>query len=520
MNTYLLIFTDIASAVVGLVAGWMISRHIGRGKVTDAEKTAEKILLDAQKEADNLKKEKTLEAKDEIFKLRQNLENEIKLRRSDLQKTENKLTARELNLDRRHDLLTTREKELDESESNLKGREERVQKREGELDDLMEEQNRRLEKVSGISNEEAKRILMQNLVEKAKQEAAQSVKEIKDRARQQANREAKEIIIQAIQRTAANHSTETTVSVVNLPSDEMKGRIIGREGRNIRSFESATGVEVIVDDTPEAVVLSGFDPFRREVARISLERLVIDGRIHPTRIEEVVEKTKLEMEEKLVEEGEKALMECGIASMHIELVKLLGKLNYRTSYGQNVLQHAIEVSYLTGLMAATLGLDGNLAKRAGLLHDIGKAIDRYTDGTHTQIGLEIAKKYGEGPIVQNAIAAHHEDVEIISPISVLVQAADAVSGSRPGARRETLETYIKRLDGLEGLAKSFAGVGKAYAIQAGREIRVMVEHDKIDDAMSEQQATDIAEKIQNDMEYPGQIKVTVIREYRAIDYAK
>ncbi|HNS73369.1 MAG TPA: ribonuclease Y [bacterium] len=520
MNTYLLIFTDIASAVVGLVAGWMISRHIGRGKVTDAEKTAEKILLDAQKEADNLKKEKTLEAKDEIFKLRQNLENEIKLRRSDLQKTENKLTARELNLDRRHDLLTTREKELDESESNLKGREERVQKREGELDDLMEEQNRRLEKVSGISNEEAKRILMQNLVEKAKQEAAQSVKEIKDRARQQANREAKEIIIQAIQRTAANHSTETTVSVVNLPSDEMKGRIIGREGRNIRSFESATGVEVIVDDTPEAVVLSGFDPFRREVARISLERLVIDGRIHPTRIEEVVEKTKLEMEEKLVEEGEKALMECGIASMHIELVKLLGKLNYRTSYGQNVLQHAIEVSYLTGLMAATLGLDGNLAKRAGLLHDIGKAIDRYTDGTHTQIGLEIAKKYGEGPIVQNAIAAHHEDVEIISPISVLVQAADAVSGSRPGARRETLETYIKRLDGLEGLAKSFAGVGKAYAIQAGREIRVMVEHDKIDDAMSEQLATDIAEKIQNDMEYPGQIKVTVIREYRAIDYAK
>ncbi len=520
MNTYLLIFTDIASAVVGLVAGWMISRHIGRGKVTDAEKTAEKILLDAQKEADNLKKEKTLEAKDEIFKLRQNLENEIKLRRSDLQKTENKLTARELNLDRRHDLLTTREKELDESESNLKGREERVQKREGELDDLMEEQNRRLEKVSGISNEEAKRILMQNLVEKAKQEAAQSVKEIKDRARQQANREAKEIIIQAIQRTAANHSTETTVSVVNLPSDEMKGRIIGREGRNIRSFESATGVEVIVDDTPEAVVLSGFDPFRREVARISLERLVIDGRIHPTRIEEVVEKTKLEMEEKLVEEGEKALMECGIASMHIELVKLLGKLNYRTSYGQNVLQHAIEVSYLTGLMAATLGLDGNLAKRAGLLHDIGKAIDRYTDGTHTQIGLEIAKKYGEGPIVQNAIAAHHEDVEIISPISVLVQASDAVSGSRPGARRETLETYIKRLDGLEGLAKSFAGVGKAYAIQAGREIRVMVEHDKIDDAMSEQLATDIAEKIQNDMEYPGQIKVTVIREYRAIDYAK
>ena len=520
MDTSLALVIVLACAIVAFISGWMVSRYIGRGKVTDAEKIAEKIVADAKKESENLKKEKTLEAKDEIFKLKQNLENEIKSRRADLQKTENKFTSRELNLDRRHDLLTKKEKELDDSDERVKNREERVQRREAELDEMVEEQNRRLEKVSGMSNEEAKRILMQNLVEKAKQEAAQAVKEIKDRARQQANREAKEIVIQAIQRTAANHSTETTVSVVNLPSDEMKGRIIGREGRNIRSFESATGVEVIVDDTPEAVVLSGFDPFRREIARISLERLVVDGRIHPTRIEEVVEKAKQEMEEKLVEEGEKALMECGIASMHVELVKLLGKLNYRTSYGQNVLQHAIEVSYLTGLMAAALDLDGNLAKRAGLLHDIGKAIDRYTDGTHTQIGLEIAKKYGEGPIVQNAIASHHEDVEIISPISVLVQAADAVSGSRPGARRETLETYIKRLDGLEGLAKSFAGVGKAYAIQAGREIRVMVEHDKIDDAMSEQLATDIAEKIQSDMEYPGQIKVTVIREYRAIDYAK
>lgn len=520
MDTYLVILIALAAAAAAFVGGWLVSRHIGRGKVAEAEKMADKLISDARKEAENLKKEKTLEAKDEIFKHRQNLENEIKNRRADLQKVENKLTGREMNLDRRHDLLTTREKELDETEARLKDREEHVHRREDDLDALIEEQNHRLEKISGISNEEARRILMQNLVEKAKQEAAQSIKEIKDRARQQANREAKEIIIQAIQRTAANHSTETTVSVVNLPSDEMKGRIIGREGRNIRSFESATGVEVIVDDTPEAVVLSGFDPFRREIARISLERLVIDGRIHPTRIEEVVEKTKQEMEEKLVEEGEKALMECGIASMHVELVKLLGKLKYRTSYGQNVLQHAIEVAYLCGLMAAALDLDGNLAKRAGLLHDIGKAIDRYTDGTHTEIGLEIAKKYGEGPIVQNAIAAHHEDVPIISPISVLVQAADAVSGSRPGARRETLETYIKRLDGLEGVAKSFAGVGKAYAIQAGREVRVMVEHEKIDDAMSEQLATDIAEKIQSEMEYPGQIKVTVIREYRAIDYAK
>ncbi len=508
------------TALVSLLVGWFIAKFIGQGKVANAEKTADKILNDAKKEADNIKKEKILEGKDEVFKLKQNIENETKARRNELQKLENKFAARELNLDRRHDLLTKKENDLDEMETQIRAREEQVTARNAELSGLFEEQNRRLEKISGISNEEAKRILMQNLVEKAKQEAAQLVKEIKDRARQQANREAKEIIIQAIQRTAADHSTETTVSVVNLPSDEMKGRIIGREGRNIRSFEAATGVEVIVDDTPEAVVLSGFDPFRREIARISLERLVADGRIHPTRIEEVVEKAKQEMEEKLVEDGEKALMECGIASIHPELVKLLGKLNYRTSYGQNVLQHGIEVAYLTGLMATSLGLDGNLAKRAGLLHDIGKSIDRYTDGTHTQIGLEIAKKYGEGPIVQNAIASHHEDVEVISPISILVQAADAVSGSRPGARRETLETYIKRLEGLENLAKSFAGVGKAYAIQAGREIRVMVEHDKIDDATAEQLATDIAEKIQSEMEYPGQIKVTVIREYRAIDFAK
>ncbi len=518
METMILIVA--ATALVSLIVGWFVAKFIGKGKVANAEKAAEKIINDAKKESENIKKEKILEAKDEVFKLKQNIENETKARRTELQKLENKFSARELNLDRRHDLLTKKEKDLDDLETRMRTREEQVKNRDEELTGLIEEQNRRLEKISGISNEEAKRILMQNLVEKAKQEAAQLVKEIKDRARQQANREAKEIIIQAIQRTAADHSTETTVSVVNLPSDEMKGRIIGREGRNIRSFESATGVEVIVDDTPEAVVLSGFDPFRREVARISLERLVADGRIHPTRIEEVVEKAKQEMEEKLVEEGEKALMECGIASMHPELVKLLGKLNYRTSYGQNVLQHAVEVSYLTGLMASSLGLDGNLAKRAGLLHDIGKSIDRYTEGTHTQIGLEIAKKYGEGPIVQNAIASHHEDVEVISPISILVQAADAVSGSRPGARRETLETYIKRLDGLENLAKSFAGVGKAYAIQAGREIRVMVEHEKIDDATAEQLATDIAEKIQSEMEYPGQIKVTVIREYRAIDFAK
>ncbi|MBN1999900.1 ribonuclease Y [candidate division KSB1 bacterium] len=520
MDILLVIFIVFCAAVLSFIGGWIVSRYIGQKKLANAEKLAEKIVQDAEKEARNLKKEKQLEAKDEWLRLKQNLDNEIKAKRHELNKTESKLNTRQLNLDRRHDLLSKKEKDLEEIQSRLKGKEEKVNFLHESLEKNLEEQNRRLEKISGISNEEAKRILMQNLIEKAKQDAAREVKEIKDRARQTANREAKEIIIQAIQRTAADHSTETTVSVVNLPSDEMKGRIIGREGRNIRSFETATGVEVIVDDTPEAVVLSGFDPFRREIARISLEKLVSDGRIHPARIEEVVEKTAKEMEENLVEVGERALLETGLGGMHTELIKLLGKLKYRTSYGQNVLQHAIEVSYLSGLIAASLDLDGNLAKRAGLLHDIGKAIDRYTEGTHTQIGVEIAKKYGEGPIVQNAIASHHEDVEPISPISVLVQAADAVSSSRPGARRETLESYVKRLENLETVAKSFAGVGKAYAIQAGREIRVIVEHEKIDDASCEQLSSDIAEKIQSDMEYPGQIKVTVIREFRAIDYAK
>jgi len=376
--------------VVAGLAGWLTSKHIGQNRVKDAEATAQRIIADAKKEAENLKKEKQLEAKDEWLRLKQNFENETKARRNELSKIENKLNARELNLDRRHDLLTKKEKDLDDREGELKKKDEKVEKREADVTLIIEEQSRRLEKISGISQEDAKKILIQNMSEKAKQEAAQLVKEIKDRARQSANREAKEIIIQAIQRTAADHSTETTVSVVNLPSDEMKGRIIGREGRNIRSFEQATGVEVIVDDTPEAVVLSGFDPFRREIARVALERLVADGRIHPTRIEELVEKVKQEMEENLVTDGEQALLECGITSMHPELVKLLGKLKFRTSYGQNVLQHSIEVSYLCGLMAASLDLDGNLAKRAALLHDIGKAIDRYTDGTHTQIGVEVA----------------------------------------------------------------------------------------------------------------------------------
>lgn len=510
----------VAVGVIAFISGWLSNKKIGQAKIANAEKMAEKIIKDAESTATTLKKEKLLEVKDEWIKLKQNFENETKSRRNELTKLEKQLANREINMDRKVDLLTNKEKKFSQLEKSLSEREIKVSRLEGELERIIKEQNEKLEKISGISNEEAKKILMENLIDKAKQEAAQIIKDIKDQARQNGSREAKEIIIQAIQRTAADHSVETTVSVVNLPNEEMKGRIIGREGRNIRAFETATGIEVIVDDTPEAVILSGFDPLRREVARISLEKLITDGRIHPARIEEVVEKTQKEMEERIVEIGEQTLLETGVHNVNPELVKLLGKLNYRTSYGQNVLQHAKEVSFLAGLMAADLGLDASLAKRAGLLHDLGKAIDKTTEGTHTEIGSEIAKKYKEHPVVINAIACHHEDVEPISPISILVQAADAVSGSRPGARRETLEGYVKRLQKLEQLAESFSGVVKTYAIQAGREVRVMVEHEQIDDAMADQLASDIANKIQAEMEYPGQIKVTVIREYRSINYAK
>lgn len=510
----------VAVGVVTFISGWLSSKKIGQGKIANAEKFAEKVIADAERTAETLKKEKLLEVKDEWIKLKQNFENETKSRRLEIMQLEKQLTNREINMDRKVDLLNKKEKDLLQLDKNLKAKSSKIANREAELENLINEQNKRLEKISGISNEEAKKILMENLINKAKQESAQIIKDIKDQARQTAKKEAKEIIIQAIQRTAADHSVETTVSVVNLPNDEMKGRIIGREGRNIRAFEQATGIEVIVDDTPEAIILSGFDPYRREIARIAIEKLITDGRIHPARIEEVVDKSKAEMEEKIVEIGEQAVIDTGIHGVHPELVKLLGKLNYRTSYGQNVLQHSMEVAFLSGLIAAELELDATLAKRAGLLHDIGKAIDKTTEGTHTEIGVEIAKKYKEPSVVLNAIACHHEDVEPISPIGVLVQAADAISGSRPGARRETLEGYVKRLNKLEELAKSFDGVIKTYAIQAGREVRVMVEHEKIDDAMADQLVSDIAQKIQEEMEYPGQIKVTVIREYRAIDYAK
>lgn len=508
------------TALIGVVVGWALRMLTDQKRVDSANKTAERILEEAEKTAETIKKEKLLEAKDEHLQLRSKFEAEMEARRKKLEIFERKLTDTDLALKQRQGELESGLRSLQSDRDRLFHQERELEKKSAQLESRLQEANQQLERIARMTQEEALKQLKQNLTERAKVETAEQIKEMREQARLTANREAKEIVVQAIQRSAVEHSVETTVSVVNLPNDEIKGRIIGREGRNIRAFENITGVDIIVDDTPETVVLSGFDPFRREVARIALERLMADGRIHPGRIEEVVKKVGTEMEEHILELGEQACLDVGVHGLHPELVKLLGKLHYRTSYGQNVLQHSVEVAFLAGLMAAELELDGKLAKRAGLLHDIGKAIDRYTEGTHTSIGLDLAKKYREGKIVQNAIAAHHEDTEAISPISVLVQAADAVSGSRPGARRETLEGYIKRLERLEELATSFSGVSKVFAIQAGREIRVMVDAEKTDDRSSQELAAEIAKKIQEEMEYPGQIRVTVIREFRAVDFAK
>ncbi|MFH0931209.1 MAG: ribonuclease Y [Candidatus Zixiibacteriota bacterium] len=515
-----LIVLGVAIAVLSFFMGWFVSRRIGEAKLAKAEELARKIVLEAEKEAEIKKKEAVLEAKDESYKAKVNFERELANKRLEFQKIEKRLQEREINLDRKVDILNKKDREIQNKEKILYAREKAIRSRDEELNRLISDQNRQLERIAQMTTEEAKKLLMSNLENQARQEATQLIREIKEKAEETAEKEAKNIIISAIQRCAADHTVESTVSVVNLPNEEMKGRIIGREGRNIRSFETATGIDVIVDDTPEAVILSGYDPIRREIARMSLEKLILDGRIHPARIEEIITKTQKEMEIIIRETGEQACFDVGIHGLHPELIKLLGKLQYRTSYGQNVLQHSKEVSFIAGLMAAELELDANLAKRAGLLHDIGKAVDRETEGTHSQIGYNIAQKYGEHPVVLNAILSHHEDVPMESPYSIMVQSADAISGARPGARRETLEGYIKRLEKLEELADSFKGVTKAYAIQAGREIRIIVEHEHIDDAGAANLAQEIAKKIEAEMEYPGQIKVTVIRETRAIEYAK
>ncbi len=520
MENTITIAIAVGAAAIAFLVGWWISRRVGESKLAKAEDQAKKIIADAEKEAQIKKKEAILEAKDEWYKTKLKVEREIQEKKGEIVRLEKRLQDRESSLDRKVDILNRKEREILNKEKIIYAREKANRFREEELNRLIATQNKQLERIAQMTSEEAKKILLKNLESEARQEAAQFIKEIKEKAEETAEKEAKNIIIQAIQRCAADHTVESTVSVVSLPNDEMKGRIIGREGRNIRSFEIETGIDVIVDDTPEAVILSGYDPIRREIARMSLEKLVVDGRIHPARIEEVVTKSKKEMGVIIRETGEQACFDLGIHGLHPELVKLLGKLRYRTSYGQNVLHHSTEVAYLCGIMAAELGLDSNLAKRSGLLHDIGKAVDKESEGTHSQIGYNMALKYGEHPFVLNAIAAHHEDVPHESPYSILVQAADAVSGARPGARRETLEAYIKRLEKLEELADSFKGVAKAYAIQAGREIRIIVEHEQIDDSKSVELASQIAKKIEAELEYPGQIKVTVIRETRSVEYAK
>lgn len=520
MDVIVLIPMVIVLVVLFFYLGWLFNSKIGKKSLVSADEKAKQIITEAQKEANNIKREKLLEVKDEWYKKKVEFDNEVNQKRQKINNLEKQLNNREENIEKKFDLVIKKERDNKQSEKEILELKKNIEQKFSEVEKLEAEQNARLEKISGLTSDEAKKMLIENMINQAKAEVSRVVKDIHDRAKLDAKKDAQKIIVQAIQRTAADHSIETTVSVVQIQNDEMKGRIIGKEGRNIRAFEAATGVDVIVDDTPEAVILSSFDQFRREVARVSLEKLITDGRIHPARIEEVVEKVRQELEEELIRDGENTIMQLGLHNMHQELIKHVGRMKYRSSYGQNLLQHSIEVAYLTGIMAAEVGLDTTLAKRAGLLHDIGKTVDKSVEGPHALLGYELTKKYKEHPIVVNAVGSHHEDIEMEHPIAPLVQAADAISGARPGARREPLESYVKRLENLEALAKSFEGVAKTYAIQAGREVRVVVEHDKIDDIVADKLAHDIASKIESEMEYPGQIKVTVIREVRKIGYAR
>jgi ribonuclease Y len=520
LEIYILIPLFVGLCGITFYLGWYLNAKSTKTKLMTADEQAKKILDDAEKTALTMKKEKLLEVKDEWYRKKQEFDSDYQTRKNKLKAFEKQLLDKEETFDKKMDNISRKEKNIEKLEKDFNNKLISITDKEEKLEGLLQEQNIKLEKISGLTADEAKNILMENLVSETKRDCASTLKEIRDDMKLESKRIAKNLIVQAIQRSAADHSVETTVSVLNIQNDELKGRIIGKEGRNVRAFEAATGVDIIVDDTPEAITISAFDPFRREVAKVAMERLIADGRIHPTRIEEVVEKVKKELEEELIRIGENALIETGIHGLHPEMIRLVGKMKYRSSYGQNVLQHSIEVAHLCGIMAVELGLDPILAKRGGLLHDIGKVIDRDVEGPHAILGYELAKKYKEHPVVCNAIGAHHEDMEMESPIAVIVQAADAISGARPGARRESVEGYVKRLEKLEELAKSFEGVGKTYAIQAGREVRVIVEHEKINDALADQLSVDIAAKIQEEMEYPGQIKVTVIRERRSVAYAK
>jgi ribonucrease Y len=506
--------------VIGFLITYLAGKKMAATMVADAERLAKSTVNEAEKEAHAIKKEKLLEAKEEIAKEKQKAQAERDSKDAKLRTFEKELRRREDGVDEKYETIAKKEKTLAQKEQDLARQQSETEAQAKKINVLLEEQNDRLERITGMSKDDAKKFLIENMVNDAKAEAAVYVKEVRDEAKVNARKEAQRITLMAIQRTASDHCVESTVSVVSIQSDEMKGRIIGKEGRNIRAFEAATGIDLIIDDTPEAVVISGFDAFRREVARVSLERLMTDGRIHPARIEEVVEKVQKELEEEVIRVGENALMELGIHNIHPEMTRYVGKMKYRSSYGQNLLAHSIEVGFLCGIMANELGLDVNLAKRAGLLHDIGKCVDRDLEGPHALLGMELSKKYKEHPTVVNAIGAHHDDIEMETPIAVLVQSADSISGARPGARRESLENYIKRLQQLEEIATSFDGVTKTYAIQAGREIRVMIQPDRIDDLTADQIANDIAKRIEEEMEYPGQIKVTVIRERRSVAIAK
>ena len=520
MNINIALILIVAVAALGVFIGMRLRRKLSENQFSGAEQAAAQILEDARKEADTLRKDAIIQAKDAVLEAKADWEQESRELRRELQAHEKRLLQKEEHLDRKAALADTREEDLSRRERAVTQQEETLKALQAESEQLVRDQQARLEQISGFTAEEAKQQLMDLMESEARHDSAKRIRQIEEEARETADKKAKEILALAIQRYAGDFVAEKTVSVVPLPTDEMKGRIIGREGRNIRAIEAATGIDLIIDDTPEAVIISGFNPVRREVARLSLERLIADGRIHPARIEEIVTKATQDVDNAIREAGEQATFDVGVHGIHPEIIKLIGRLRYRTSYGQNVLQHSLEVAFLCGIMAAELGINVKQAKRAGLLHDIGKAVDHEIEGSHAVIGADLARKYGESPKIVHALAAHHEDEKPETILAVLVQAADALSGARPGARREMLETYVKRLADLERIGTSFNGVTSCFAIQAGREIRVMVSSEDVSDAQSYILARDIARKIETDMTYPGQIKVNVIRETRAIDYAK
>ena len=520
MQTIYIILLTSVQVVIGIALGIFLRKRFVEARKADFEEQGRKLIEDALTEAEQIKKETAIQLKDEAYQLKLEAEKEIKIRKADIIEEEKKLSQRLEQIERKIDLIDKRELEFLEKEKSFIKQEKKLADRKKDLEEIIEQQRYQLEKISGVTREDAKKMLMESIESEARMEAAKNIVKIENEMKMKADKKAKNILALAISRYAGDYVAEKTVSVVNLPNEEMKGRIIGREGRNIRAIEAATGIDIIIDDTPEAVILSGFNPVRREVARLSLESLIADGRIHPARIEEVVAKVGQELEVTMREAGEQATFDVGAHGVNVDLINLLGRLKYRTSYGQNVLQHSLEVAFLCGIMASELGLNVKQAKRAGLLHDIGKAVDHEVEGSHAQIGADIAKKYGEQADVVHAIAAHHEDVPPESVLDVLVQSADALSGARPGARKEMLETYVKRLEDLEKIAQSFKGVDKSFAIQAGREVRIVVNSSDVNDAEATMLSRDIAKKVESDLTYPGQIKVTVIRETRAVEYAK